>query len=191
MIKDWFYDKLKSDIGTNRYNHSLRVMEVSKELAIKYGCSVEKAALAGLLHDCGKLQGDINLLKMANDFDIILDSVMENNHELIHCVIGAELAKREYNVEDEDVLNAIRYHTTGRENMSLLEKIIYIADLIEPGRNFEGVERLRSLAYKDIDECLLSALNNTIKYVIDNDKLIHLDSIKARNYLLIQKDMEW
>lgn len=190
MIKDWFYDKLKSDIGTNRYNHSLRVMEVSKELAIKYGCSVQKAALAGLLHDCGKLQGDINLLKMANDFDIILDSVMENNHELIHCVIGAELAKREYNVEDEDVLNAIRYHTTGRENMSLLEKIIYIADLIEPGRNFEGVERLRSLAYKDIDECLLSALNNTIKYVIDNDKLIHLDSIKARNYLLIQKDME-
>src|SRR5690606_4175038 len=154
-------EKLKSDIGVNRYNHSLRVMEVSKELAMKYGCSVEKAALAGLLHDCGKLKGHINLLKMANDFGIILDSVMENNNELIHSVIGAVLAEREYNVKDKEVLDAIRYHTTGRENMSLLEKIIYIADLIEPGRTFKGVESLRKLAYEDIDECLLLALDNT------------------------------
>ena len=190
MIKPWFYDKLKADIGKARYEHSLRVMEVSKKLAERYGCPVEKAALAGLLHDCGKLQGDINLLKLAHDFDIILDSVMKNNHELIHCVLGAAIAEKEYHVTDQDVLNAIRYHTTGRENMTLLEKIVYIADLIEPTRNFPTVEELRKLAYEDIEDCMLLALDNSINYVIKKKLLIHLDSVKARNHLLIQKNME-
>lgn len=190
MIKDWFYDKLKSDIGVKRFEHSLRVMEESKKLALRHGCPIEKASLAGLLHDCGKLQGNINLLKLADDFDIILDGVMRNNPELIHCAIGPAIAEREYNVKDKDVLNAIRYHTTGRENMTLLEKIIYIADLIEPGRDFDGVEDLRKLAYDDIDKCMLLALDNTIKYVIQKQMLIHLDSIRARNYLLIQKNLE-
>lgn len=190
MIKDWFYDKLKSDIGEGRYNHSLRVMETSKDLALRYGCSVEKAELAGLLHDCGKFQGDINLLKVAADFDIILDSVMEKNVQLVHSLIGAVLAEREYGIEDKEVLDAIRYHTTGREHMSLLDKIIYIADLIEPGRDFPGVEELRKLAYEDIDSCMLEALDHTIEYVIQRKMLIHLDSVKARNQLLIQKNIE-
>lgn len=190
MIQDWYYEELKYDIGIDRLKHSLRVMDVSIELAIRYNSSIEKASLAGLLHDCGKLQGGINLLKIADEFGIILDSVTRNNKELIHSYLGAVLASRKYKVNDEEVLNAIRYHTTGRENMSLLEKIVYIADLIEPGRDFEGVEKIRDLAYKDIDECLLYAIDHTLKYVLDKGKLIHLDSVKARNQLLIQKNME-
>lgn len=190
MIEELLYKKLKQDIGINRFNHSLRVMDVSIQLANIYNCSTDKAAIAGLLHDCGKFLDRINLLKMVDDFGIILDSVMKNNNELAHSVLGAVLAEKEYGIHDTDVLNAIRFHTTGRENMSLLEKIIYIADLIEPGRNFEGVERIRELAYKDLDMCLLYSLDNTLRYVLDMKKPIHLDSIRARNQLIIQKKME-
>lgn len=190
MIKDWFYDKLKEDIGIYRYEHSLRVMEKSVELARIYNVSNEKAAVAGLLHDCGKLKGGTNLLKLAENFDIILDGMTKSNNELIHSVLGAVIAEREYGIEDEDILNAIRFHTTGRENMSLLEKIIYVADMIEPGRSFEGVENIRKLAFVDLDEALILSIDNTLKFVIEQKKLIHLDSVRARNQLLIQKSME-
>lgn len=190
MIRDWFYDKLKENIGLKRYEHSLRVMEASIELAKRYNSSVEKAAVAGLLHDCGKLQGETNLLKVSTDFGIILDSMTKNNNELIHSVLGSVIAEKEYGIKDEEVLNAIRYHTTGRENMSLLEKIIYVADMIEPGRKFEGVDRLRELALEDLDKALIFSIDNTLKFVIEKNKLIHLDSVKARNQLLIQKNTE-
>lgn len=188
MIDKWIHDKLKKTIGIERYNHSLRVMNTSIELAKLYNYSKEKAAIAGLLHDCGKLQGEINLLKMANDFDIILDNVMKNNKDLIHSPLGEVLAKEEYNISDKDILNAIRFHTTGRENMSLLEKIVYVADFIEPNRKYEGVERIRELAYQDIDESVLWTIDNTIKFIVNRGKLIHLDTIKARNYLIILKN---
>lgn len=191
MIKDWFYKKLKEDIGIKRYEHSLRVMETSIELAKRYNSSIEKAAVAGLLHDCGKLKGETNLLKVCSDFGIILDGMTKINSELIHSVLGAAIAEKEYGIKDEEVLKAIKYHTTGRENMSLLEKIVYIADLTEPGRSFEGVDKLRKLALEDLDRCLIYSLDNTLKFLIENKKIIHIDSIKARNYLLIQTTMEW
>ncbi|MBZ2175359.1 bis(5'-nucleosyl)-tetraphosphatase (symmetrical) YqeK [Schnuerera sp. xch1] len=190
MIENWVYEKLKKDIGVKRYNHSLGVMHESKKLAKQYGYPIEKAEVAGLLHDCGKLKGEINLLKMANAFGIILDNVTKNNRELIHSVLGEIIAQEEYNIADRDILKAIRFHTTGRENMGLLEKIVYVADLIEPSRNFEGVEKIRDLAYVNIDQCLLYAIDNTLKFIISREKLIHLDSIKARNQILIQKNME-
>lgn len=185
MIETWIHDKLKKNIGPERYNHSIGVMNTSMELAKHYESSTEKAALAGLLHDCGKLQGEKNLLKIASNFDIILDNVMKNNKELIHGPLGEVLAKKEYNVVDEEVLNAIRFHTTGRENMSLLEKIVYIADVIEPSRSFEGVEKIRDLAYIDINKSILYSINSTIKLIIHRGNLIHLDTIKARNQLII------
>lgn len=192
MIKDWFYDKLKADIGIKRFEHSLRVMETSIKLANRYNFSVEKAAIAGLLHDCGKLKGETNLLKVSSDFGIILDSMTKCNSELIHSILSAAIAEKEYGIKDQEILRAIRYHTTGRENMSLLEKIVYIADLIEPGRSFEGVDKLRRLALEDLDKCLLYSLDNTLKFLIEKKKLIHIDSIKARNYLLIQtRTTEW
>lgn len=190
MIKNWYYKKLKEDIGEKRFEHSLRVMETSMKLARTYSCSVEKAAVAGLLHDCGKFKGEINLLKLSSEFGIILDSMTKNNNELIHSVLGAVIAEKEYGINDEEVLNAIRYHTTGRENMSLLEKIVYIADMIEPGRNFEGVDKLRKLALDDLDKALLYSIDNTLKFLVEKKKLIHINSVKARNQLLIQKNME-
>lgn len=180
----WIYDKLKNDIGDKRYNHSVRVMNTSIQLAKAYNFPVDKAAMAGLLHDCGKFKEEKKILKYVKNFDIILDNVMENNIGLVHGSVGSELAEVIYNVEDEDVLNAIRFHTTGRENMSLLEKVVYIADVIEPGRDYTGIEEIRAMAYKDIDKSLILSLNRTIKFIIDRGNLIHLDTIRARNYLV-------
>lgn len=190
MIEPWMHEKLKNDIGIDRYNHTIGVMETSKELARIYKCDEEKVEIASFLHDCGKIPNKINLLKMASDFDIMLNDVMINNIELIHGPLGAKIAENVYNIKDKEVLDAIYYHTTGRENMTLLEKIIYIADYIEPSRNFQGVDRIRKLAYVNLNESILLAMNNTLMYVIDNDWLIHEDTIKARNDLIIQKCLE-
>lgn len=176
--------KLISNIGYKRYLHSVRVMEESIELAKIFNCNVEKATIAGLLHDCGKFESKQELLKKSFDFDIIQKDAHIDDSALIHGALGAEIARQEFKVEDMDVLNAIRYHTTGRPNMSLLEKIVYISDYIEPGRNFSGVNIVRKLAYKNLDVALFKAMNQTIKYLIDKELYIHPDTFNARNYLI-------
>lgn len=176
--------KLISNIGYKRYLHSVRVMEESIELAKIFNCNVEKATIAGLLHDCGKFESKQELLKKSFDFDIIQKNAHIDDSALIHGALGAEIARQEFKVEDMDVLNAIRYHTTGRPNMSLLEKIVYISDYIEPGRNFTGVNIVRKLAYKNLDVALFKAMNQTIKYLIDKELYIHPDTFNARNYLI-------
>ncbi|MTI48488.1 bis(5'-nucleosyl)-tetraphosphatase (symmetrical) YqeK [Sporosalibacterium faouarense] len=175
---------LKEAIGEARYEHSLGVAKTAIKLAQKYNCSERKAAIAGLLHDCGKLQNADEILKKAKDFGIIQDDVMKNNRGLLHGPVGAVLAKIIYEVEDEDILNAINIHTTGKANMTLLEKIIYLADYIEPGRIFSGVDDIRRIAYVDLDKALLLAMGSTIKYVIDKGLTIHIDTIKARNSII-------
>ena len=118
-------------------------------------------------------------------FNIELDPLEENNLALSHSVIGSYVAKEVFEIEDEEILNAVKYHTTGRENMTLLEKIIYMADLIEEGRYFPKVEELRELTYSGkLEEALILSFNNTIKFVIDNNQLIHPRTVKARNYIL-------
>ena len=184
---DEINEKLLNSIGTKRLGHSIRVMKEAEKLAKGYGVNVEKASIAGLLHDCGRYQDKSYLLKKAQEFGIILDEIYKKNDNLVHALLGVEVAKREYGISDKDVLNAIRYHTTGRENMSLLEKIVYMADYIEPGREFDGLDRIRSLCYesKDINKALIGAIDNTIIYILNNKAIIHEDTIKARNFLLL------
>lgn len=177
-------EKLIKNIGEKRYYHSLRVMDTAVNLARHYGYDQEKAKIAGLLHDCAKYQDHLYLLKRVNDFDIILDDLMMQNKELIHGPLGAKVAEIEYNIKDKDILSAIYYHTIGKENMSQLEKIIYMADFIEPQRNFSNVEWFREYAFKDLDKALRLCMDETIKFLIDKGKLIHLDTVKARNYLI-------
>ena len=190
MIDNWIYEELKKDIGVERYNHSLLVMETSVELAEFYNAPIEEAKLAGLLHDCGKFQDKTKILKTIAEFDIILDSIMEKNTALAHCPLGEFIAREKYNIKNENILNAIRYHTTGRENMGLIEKIVFIADLIEPSRKFPGVEEIRKLAYENLNKAIILAVDNNIQFVIKQNHLLHLDTIKARNYLIISEDME-
>ena len=175
-------------IGKKRVEHSIGVMETAMELAKVYYADMDKAKIAGILHDCAKYGDKSYLLKRASDFDIILDKIMIENYQLIHGPLGAEVAKEDFGVKDEEILNAIRYHTTGRENMTLLDKIIYIADYIEPSRNFLGVEKARELAFENLDKSLIYAMDNTVIQLIKTSKLIHLDTIKARNYLVFKEN---
>jgi len=155
---------LEKSIGTKLYGHCIRTMEESMKLAQVYNVNIEKAKIAGLLHDCGKLS----------------DKEIDN---LNHADIGAETAKRIYNIVDIDILNAIRYHTTGREAMSLLEKIIYIADKIEPNRNYEDVEEIRKLAYNNINKAIIKSLMSTISFVKLRKLELNEESLKTLNYL--------
>ena len=183
-------EKLVVNIGGKRFKHSIGVMETAVELAKKYDCDVDKARIAGLLHDCAKYRDKLYLLKRVNDFDIILDDLMIYNKELIHGPLGAKVAEVEYGFEDEEVLSAIYYHTIGKENMTLLEKIIYLADYIEPSRHFPNVDWYRTYAFRDLDGALRYSMDNTIKYLIEKGKLIHLNTIKARNYLIPKEKSE-
>ena len=183
-METWIKELLIKNIGINRFNHSIGVMETSIKLADKYGCDIEKARIAGLLHDCGKYVDYTSLLKKVDDFNVILDETMKANIELIHGPLGSYIAKYEYMIKDKEILDSIYYHTTGRENMTLLDKIVYLADFIEPGRNYPGVDTVRELAFENIDYSILLSMDNTLKFLLYNKKLIHIETIKARNYLL-------
>ena len=178
--------KLLESIGEKRYAHSVRVMNEAKKLAAIYGVDIEKAAIAGLMHDCARFEDKSYLLKKSDEFGIILDRVYTENVNLLHAHLGMEVAKREYGVSDSDILNAIRYHTTARADMSDLEKIVYLADYIEPKRNFEALEDIRKLCFsgENIDKALIYVIDNTIRYILNNKQIIHEDTIKARNFLL-------
>ncbi len=181
-------DILINDIGIERYNHSLRVMKVASELANRHDVNVEKAKIAAYYHDCAKFKSKTILLKRAESFDIIKNSIMEKNTELIHAPLSAEIAKKDYGIKDKEILEAIKNHTTGGRYMSKLDKIIYLADYIEPERNFPGVEIARKLAYEDLDKGMLFALDNTIKYLIDKKQLISTETVEIRNELLENLD---
>lgn len=164
--------KLHTALTPKRFKHTQGVAEESAKLANLYGANVEKAYIAGLLHDCAKCIPTDEKLKYCKKYDVKLDDILENNPDLTHSFLGAKIAEKEYGIEDNDILNAIAYHTTGRADMSLLEKIVYIADFIEPNRNyFEGLDEIRKLAYIDIDKTMVEILRKTIVY--NKNKTIH------------------
>lgn len=180
---DFIKKDLENKIGLARYEHSIRVMETAKALAKNYNVDVEKCTIAALLHDCGRFKEKTDLLKWASEFDIIHKYDLNYNINLLHGPLGAEIANQWYKIEDIDILNAIRYHTTGREGMTSVEKIVYLADYIEPGRSFPKVDEVRSLSHENLDKSLMLAMNNTIIYLIEKGWEIDINTIMARNYI--------
>lgn len=151
-----------------RFEHTLGVEYTAAALAMRCGAPLQEARIAGLLHDCAKCISDEKKLDICLRHNIPITKVERRNPFLLHSKAGAWLAKEKYGVEDEDILNAIRYHTTGRENMSLLEKIIFVADYIEPGRkqgDAGALQSIRQLAFQDLDAALLKILDNTLGYL--------------------------
>lgn len=181
-------DKLSRVLSAKRFQHSLGVSQSAAELAAEFGEDVEKAKLTGLLHDCARGLSSNTLLQMAEAFAIVVNDVEHCQPVLLHAPLGAQLARKEYGVDDPQILQAIVLHTTGGRNMATLDKIIYLADCIEPGREFPGIDRLRSLAFTDLDAAMLAAFDQSLRYVIELGLLIHPATIEGRNYLLQQQN---
>ena len=192
MTVDEMRRKLQSRLKKDRFAHSIGVADAAVELAKKFSVDVEKAYIAGLLHDCAREFETSELPKIASSYEIEIGEIEKVVPLLLHAYIGAKMISEVYEVHDAEISQAIYRHTVGAKNMSDLDKIIYFADMIEFNRNYPGVERLRNLARssKKLDEIILTAMNESIIFVIQKDSLIHPETIAARNFLLLNKEMK-
>ena len=177
---------LKSSLPHKRYIHSMGVYDTALELASIHGVNVEKAGISALLHDCGREIPSRNNLEKAEELGIEIDEIEANQPILLHAKIGVYYAKHKYEVEDEDILAGIRWHTTGTNKMSPLAQVVFLADLVEPGRDFKGVEEMRKLAKKDLEYAMFKAYEQTILYLLENDLLIHPSCIDGYNEIAIK-----
>lgn len=175
-------NKLKSTLKPSRYRHSVSVAETAAQLAEIYGVNREKAYLAGLVHDCAKNYSKEELMQLADDFSIKIDDISRESWGLIHGFVGAELAVREYEIDDKEIYDAIYYHTVGKADMPVLTKIIYLADGIEPLRNYDGVNEIRLIGKQNIDKAVVLYTDATIKHVINRGFLLHPAAVETRNF---------
>lgn len=179
-IKDLKKD-LKKEMDDSRFEHTLGVMYTCGALAMRYGCDLDKAMLAGLMHDCAKCMPNAKKLKMAEKHHLEITELERKNPFMLHAKLGAFLARKKYDIEDEEILNAIRWHTTGRPEMTLLDKIVYIADYIEPKRDkAPHLPMIRQKAFVDLDEALVMILRDTLGYLGDSPE--HVDSMTKKTY---------
>lgn len=158
--------KMEKTLDPKRYEHTLGVAYTASSLAMCYGLDYEKALVAGLLHDCAKCMSNEKKQEICNKHNLEISEIERKNLYLLHAKVGSYIARKQFHIMDRDILNAILYHTTGRPGMSQLEKIIYIADYIEPGRkNAPNLPQVRKLAFQDLDEALLKILEDTLEYL--------------------------
>lgn len=175
--------KLKKYLDKDRLLHTLGVMYTASALAMAHGADMEQAQIAGLLHDCAKCISNKKKMKLCMKNGIELSPSEKQNTFLIHAKLGAHIAKEQYKVSDDEVLSAIRWHTTGKENMTTLEKIVYIADYIEPGRDkAPHLSWVRKIAFMDLDECMYYILKDSLNYLERNTKVIDPATQKAFYY---------
>lgn len=177
-------DQIRNSMSSERYKHTIGVAATAVKLAAVYGADAGKAQTAALLHDIVRDYSDDQLLELCQKYNIETDEVERTIPALLHGKVGACIAQERFGVTDKEILNAITFHTTARREMTDLDKIIFIADMIEPGRSFPGVEELRQLAEKDLDRAVVAGINSTIRYVLARGLIIHPASIEARNNLL-------
>lgn len=185
---NYMTDKIISDLtkslSQKRFLHTKGVAQTALQLAEIYGADKEKVYIAGLLHDMAKELSLEEMNALTENLDI--DSYMRSSKALLHGPAGAVLAKNTFDIEEE-IYNAVFYHTTGRENMTLTEKIVFVSDMAEPSRTFNGIEKLRQIMLTDIDDAVVEASDLTLKYLIENKKNIYPLTVISRNYIINQK----
>lgn len=180
---------IKEKLSLDRYEHTIRVYDTAIQLAKRYDVAIDKVSLAALLHDYAKCFTEDELKQSITKFSLPRE-LLQYHKELWHGPVGAMIAKEKYGIVDQTILNAIYYHTTGRENMGVLELIIFVADYIEPGRSFPGVEEVRNMAELNLKEAARKALQNTIIFLMRKDATIYPDTFLAYNELTNQMK-EW
>ena len=172
---------MEKSLDSKRFDHTLGVEYTAAALAMRYNEDITKAQTAGLLHDCAKCMPNAKKLKMAEKHRLEISDLERKNPFMLHAKLGAFLAKKKYDVEDEEILDAIRWHTTGRPEMTLLDKIVYVADYIEPKRDkAPNLSEIRQKAFVDLDEALLKILEDTLGYLQDSSD--HVDSMTKMTY---------
>ena len=176
---------IKGRLTEQRFIHSLNVAECAKELALKFGADPEKAYTAGLIHDSCKNLESSEQLKYLLENKIELSEYELAAPKLFHAICGAVFAEKELGCSDEEILTAIRYHTTGRSGMTLMEKVVFIADFIGKERNYDGVEIMREKASRSLDEAIVEGLSFTIIDLIKKERLVHPDTLGAYNSALV------
>ena len=163
------------------------VMYTSACLAMVHGYDIKDAQVAGLLHDCAKCIPNKKKLKMCSEHNIPVSDFEKEHPFLLHSRLGAYIAHEKYGIEDQEILSAINYHTTGRQEMSLLEKIIYIADYIEPMRyKASHLPAIRKLAFEDLDECMYEILKDTLEY-LEEDSADDIEPTSKEAYIYYKK----
>lgn len=183
---DEIQKKLQKDLDAKRYTHTQGVAYTASCLAMRYGENAEKAFLAGLLHDCAKCIGKEKLLECCKKKGLPVNEAERDNPFLLHAKVGAVYAKEKYGIEDEEVLSAICWHTTGRPDMTMLEKILYVADYIEPARRHsERLPEIRTLCFEDLNRGLVEILKDSLSYLEGKDDTI--DPMTKETYLFYTK----
>lgn len=175
---------IKKRLSPKRFSHTMGVIEAARALADRYGVSLHKAHMAALLHDVMKESPLEEMQRFVKVGQIPVDEDMLINGALLHGPAGAAYAKLALHITDKDILEAIRVHTLGSTTMSTLDKIIFLADYIEPGRDFPGVEELRKIAMEDLNQAVISAYNGTIQHLLDLGLPIHEETIRGRNQII-------
>lgn len=178
---DVLYNDVKNTLSEKRFKHSEGVVQRAIEYAKIYGEDIEKVKLTAIAHDIAKEIPKENILSFAEEIGVELDDIEKHNLNLPHAKLGAQICKTKYEFSD-DMVNAIRYHTTGRENMSTLEKIIYLADATEPGRGYSDLQYYVDLIKEDIDRGLFEVSKWCLQDIISKGKLVHLDTVKCYNF---------
>ncbi|WP_042458609.1 bis(5'-nucleosyl)-tetraphosphatase (symmetrical) YqeK [Neobacillus dielmonensis] len=183
MERETALNLVKPQLTEHRYQHTLGVMETAITLAKRYGADEKKAEIAAIFHDYAKFRPKEEMKAIITEQNFPQD-LLDFNAELWHAPVGAYLVEKEAGVTDQEVLNAIRYHTSGRPGMTLLEKIVYLADYIEPGRHFPGVEEVRQMAEEDLDQALIKAVQNTIMFLMRKNQQVYPETFHTYNDLI-------
>lgn len=185
MNYEQLQQEMKHILNEKRYEHTLGVAYTCAALAMCYGVDVSTARFAGLLHDNAKCMDDDVLLQLSKQYGLDITKAEYSSPYLLHAKVGAYLAKAKYGVEQDDIIMAIQYHTTGRPNMSLLEKIVFVADYIEPNRKkIEGLEEIRSIVFQNLDCAVAKILENTLAYLEEkaNGDTSSIDEMTTKAY---------
>ncbi|WP_299144077.1 bis(5'-nucleosyl)-tetraphosphatase (symmetrical) YqeK [uncultured Dialister sp.] len=184
-LKD-IQNDLQIVLSPKRFRHSRGVAETARHLAEKYGADAHKAYAAGWVHDCAKELSLTEMQHIVQEAGIKADKYLLSSRALLHGPAGSVLTETKYGISDRDIQSAVYFHTTGHPDMTLLEKIIFLADYIEPSRDFPGVDKLRKLAEIDLDEALLAAYDSTISHLLDQKAYIYDLTFTGRNDLILK-----
>lgn len=180
MYEDYI-ELLKSRLDDYRFYHSMCVADEARRLAEKYGADYERAYLAGLLHDITKNASQEEHLQIFSQFGIMLNDIEKNAKKLWHAISGAAYIKHVLKIDDAEVISAVRYHTTAKSDMTLLEKIIYLADFTSIDRDYDDVSVIRQYVDESLDKAFIYALQYSICDLVNNKKCVHFDTIAAYN----------